>query len=324
MSTTPDDDVRALVTSAVPDPEGVPMAAILRRAQARRRARVRAGAATALVLALLAVGVVRMPSADLRLGRPGRVPETVLPLPPAGDVAPEFLRDGTAVFVGHAEDGEVFVVEARSPRYDTLDVLVGWCPRTGTFEEPFGGSRFDMGGYWLGGPSPTGLVPREVQRRGDALHVGARLAAPHRDALSTAPKPVLGATGLCMDETQGALGAGMVAHHLDRLPEAEQPEDLAVRGAEQPTLVVGTIERFGDRPVRVCTPMPDKHNAPNVCGDQHPRLAPTEFEWFSDDPEMAPAPGSKRVLSVFGAFLMTAEDGVLTLHTVLPGIREHG
>jgi hypothetical protein len=323
VSAETDDDIRSVVQAAVPEAGPVPMGAIRERA-ARRRARHHAVRVVGLVLLVVTAAVLLplLARSDVEFADPrADASRTLVPLPPPGAVAPEFLGDGTPVFVAHEEDGDVFVVEARSPSYPDVEVLVGYCPATGWLEEPFRGSRFDVAGHWHGGPAPRGLTPREHDVVGDEVHVLGRRPAPERGAPSQAKRPVEGE--LCGDEEMRdprPPGTHLVAHLLARLDEAVPPEALRRQGSDEPQLVLATIERVGDEPVRVCANVPEGATSPAVCDEESLRLAPTTFDWFRSDDEVEPG----RVLGIHGAFLMTARDGRVQLHTVLPGLFEYG
>lgn len=321
MNTTGDDDVRALVERAVPSAGAPPMDAILDRA--RRRGRTRralASSAVALVLAVVGAGVLlAWPRSELRLAGPLPVPETVLPLPAPGEVSPEFLRDGTPVFVAHESDGRVFVVEADTGRGGAVRILVGYCRSSGGYEEPLGGSRYDRAGHWSGGPSPRGLVPRGARVEGDRVRVGARGEPPARDAVSALSDGPRG--DWCENRlTPADAGTGVVAHHPASRGSARTPEELASEGAAEPVLVLGTIERVANGPVRMCSGLPSGRRSLPVCESDAPVLGSPPVHWF--DPSRDDEPG--QVFGARGLFLMTAADGVLHVRSVLPNPYEYG
>ncbi|MDP9343438.1 MAG: hypothetical protein M3Q23_15365 [Actinomycetota bacterium] len=86
----------------------------------------------------------------------------VLDVPPVGQTAPELLSDGHPVFVVHREDGAIGVVDAVSTHVPFgIRKLVGWCPSSRTFDDPFHGSKWNELGDYLLGPAPTGLITYE-------------------------------------------------------------------------------------------------------------------------------------------------------------------
>jgi hypothetical protein len=86
-----------------------------------------------------------------------------LDVPPLGGAVAAYLADGRPVFVVHHEDGTVGVVDAFSTHVTFgIGKLVGWCPSSRTFEDPFHGSKWDEFGDYALGPAPTGLVTYEI------------------------------------------------------------------------------------------------------------------------------------------------------------------
>ncbi len=85
-----------------------------------------------------------------------------LAVPPVGQTAPALLSDGHPVFVVHREDGSIGVVDATSTHVPFgIGTLVGWCPSSRTFEDPFHGSKWNELGDYLLGPAPSGLITYE-------------------------------------------------------------------------------------------------------------------------------------------------------------------
>ena len=95
-----------------------------------------------------------------RADLPTDAPDTGL-IPAVGDAVGGWLEDGTPYLVVRHEDGTLIAVEAISPHVATGGIrkLIGWCPSSRTFDDPFHGSTFDAYGRYLFGPSPTGLRP---------------------------------------------------------------------------------------------------------------------------------------------------------------------
>ncbi len=97
----------------------------------------------------------------------------VIDVPPVGQTAPALLSDGHPVFVVHREDGSIGVVDAFSTHVPFgIGKLIGWCPSSRTFEDPFHGSKWNELGDYLLGPAPTGLITYEsTPIPGDPLRV---------------------------------------------------------------------------------------------------------------------------------------------------------
>jgi len=86
-----------------------------------------------------------------------------LEIPPVGGFVAANLADGRPVFVLHHEDGTVGVVDAFSTHVPFgIGKLVGWCPSSRTFDDPFHGARWDEYGDYVLGPAPTGLVTYQI------------------------------------------------------------------------------------------------------------------------------------------------------------------
>jgi hypothetical protein len=99
---------------------------------------------------------------------PGAKAEPVLTAPPPGKVLAGITERGTPfIVVRHSggEDAGLTAIEAVSPqlRPGAVRALLGWCPSSRTFDDPFSGARFDEFGRYVSGPSPSGLVPFTVE-----------------------------------------------------------------------------------------------------------------------------------------------------------------
>ncbi|MFL5797743.1 MAG: ubiquinol-cytochrome c reductase iron-sulfur subunit [Actinomycetota bacterium] len=128
------------------------------------------------VLLVLAVVVVAGVGTWWAVGRPGQdhagaVARWRAPAP--GEAEAGFLDDGTPVLAVAHRDGSVTAVEAVSPhRAWGVQSLLGWCPSSRTFDDPFHGSKFDEYGRYLLGPAPAGLVRLRVRAiRGSPPHI---------------------------------------------------------------------------------------------------------------------------------------------------------
>ncbi len=121
----------------------------------------------------------------------------VLPVPAPGRASPALLADGSPVFVVTTEKGATHVLSAVSTHNPWgVNYLVGWCPGSQTFEDPFHGSRWFATGTYLGGPAPTGLVPYGFTvLPGGQLRVGQPLSAPARGVEVGTPGGFCGGVG---------------------------------------------------------------------------------------------------------------------------------
>lgn len=98
---------------------------------------------------------------------------TTLSVPPAGQVRADAIGD-VPVFVVHAPDGQVHVLDARST-HDVFPKVLAWCRPAMLFEDLWHGSVFDAAGRWLGGPAATDMASYEViNRSAGIVRVGAR------------------------------------------------------------------------------------------------------------------------------------------------------
>jgi hypothetical protein len=105
--------------------------------------------------------------------------------PNAGEVIPDYLGDGSPVWVMGHQDGTVDVLSG----FDThvpfnLGKMLWWCPSAQALTNPHHGSKWDEYGVKLGGPAPTGLPSWEVAVRSSRVFLGDPQAAP---ALETPP-----------------------------------------------------------------------------------------------------------------------------------------
>lgn len=117
--------------------------------------------------------VVAVVAVVAQIGQPDRV----LELPDRGEVAAEYLTDGTPVFVVHDDDGTVHVVEAVSTHHpDGARNALIYCRSSGWFEELQHGEKFARDGVWLTGPAPADLPTYEVlATKDDSVQVGDRV-----------------------------------------------------------------------------------------------------------------------------------------------------
>lgn len=112
--------------------------------------------------------------AMLALGGPAAASGTILAAPGAGEVRPDYLADGSPVWViGHA-DGSGSVLTGFDAHLARPRNLLWWCETTATLESPAYGSMYDEHGARISGsgPAPTGLAAYDVSSADDGLRVG--------------------------------------------------------------------------------------------------------------------------------------------------------
>lgn len=205
-----------------------------------------------VVAAMVAAGVATWWAVG-RSGETGLVEVVQWQAPAPGEAVAGFLDDGTPVLAVAHSDGRVTAVEAISPhRAWGLGSLLGWCPSSRTFDDPFHGSRFDEYGRYLLGPAPTGLVRlgvRSLPGSPPRIQLGALADPLPRSAEGSAPHgpfcsgPTIEGTGLLMPDVaeSGLTPRGLVA--LAPPPGSRWSVDAI--------LVAGT-----DVPARLCAAVP--------------------------------------------------------------------
>jgi hypothetical protein len=139
--------------------------------------------------------------------------------PAAGEVRPDYLADGTPVWVVGHDDGTGGVLSG----FDThtpfnIGKILWWCRSAEAFDNPEHGSKYDEFGFRLGGPAPTGLPAYAVVVQGNRILVGAFGAPPPSD------KP---ATGPPESEREWCTqpGGPIVYHTFDGWPAWDSPTD---------------------------------------------------------------------------------------------------
>lgn len=99
---------------------------------------------------------------------------TVIPLPALGEVVAAEVQ-GEPVFVVHEADGQVHVLDARSPHAPEFPEVLAWCETSGMFEDLWHGAMFSPAGWWIAGPAASGMTPYDTAPAGDAVRVFDRL-----------------------------------------------------------------------------------------------------------------------------------------------------
>lgn len=168
-----------------------------------------------------------------------------LVLPPAGQVAAGAVGD-VPVFVTHATDGTVYVLDARSP-HDVFPKVLAWCRPAAVFEDLWHGSIFDAAGRWIGGPAPTDMTTYPIlQRTSTQVRVGQPASAPAR---SVEASDVQEPAGIRCDARTALYGPGHPADP-DVLDDLVVHDDLDrftdVLWFPTPARVVGDAPRAPD------------------------------------------------------------------------------
>ena len=122
------------------------------------------GLAVVLVVLALGMNLLRTDEPDM---------SSSLRRPNAGEARPDYLADGTPVWVIGHEGGTVDVLSG----FDThvpfnLGKMLWWCPSAHALDNPNHGSKWDEYGVKLGGPAPTGLPSWEVIVRSSRIFLG--------------------------------------------------------------------------------------------------------------------------------------------------------
>jgi hypothetical protein len=175
----------------------------------------------------------------------------VLEVPPVGGVVATNLGDGRPVFVLHHEDGTVGVVDAFSTHVPFgIGKLVGWCPSSRTFDDPFHGARWDEYGDYVLGPAPTGLVTYQVSFiPGDhnQLHVDGPIPSLPRGSLT---RPFQPAGPFCQSTTRMVLP--------DVLRDASSsPADVVAAAPGEWMAVRATLLATAGQQARLCAAVAD-------------------------------------------------------------------
>lgn len=103
----------------------------------------------------------------LLIPREPEVEPVVVDRPSPGEVRPDYLPDGTPIWVVGHDNGDVSVLSG----FDThipfgLNKLLWWCEKADGFENPEHGSKYDEYGLKIGGPAPHGLRSYELNDDG--------------------------------------------------------------------------------------------------------------------------------------------------------------
>lgn len=111
-----------------------------------------------ILLALISLAFVVMVTIALRDRNAPTANVVSVQLPASGNAVATFLPDGQPVFVVTSWGGTTSVVDAVSThRPYGVGYVIGWCPSSQTFDDPYHGSRWSSDGRYLLGPAPADL-----------------------------------------------------------------------------------------------------------------------------------------------------------------------
>jgi hypothetical protein len=206
--------------------------------------RVLLGTALAVVLA---IGLVIVVANVIR----EEDPETLgtlgmLRAPRSGEVRPDYLADGTPVWVVGHDDGTVDVVSGVSTHqpFNILKALM-WCDDADAFVEPDAASEWDEFGFWIDGPALSGLPRYAVQLDGMQVVVGPLGIPPSTDEPHSGPPPHRRERCLRPDE------AGVTYHTFDGWQAWDSPT-AAVAAAPDGWILLEAHLAVADEAVIVC------------------------------------------------------------------------
>jgi hypothetical protein len=225
-------------------------------------------------------------------------PVATLARPAPGEVRPDYLDDGTPVWVVGLADGDVAVLSAFSTHVpENLGKMLWWCPTAAAFEDPAHGSRYDHLGFKIAGPAPTGLPAYEVEVSGSVVRVGELGAPPPLDAPHAGlPAPERGQCFLPDD------AADISFHNFDGWPVHDSPTEAVASAPPGWILLNGELTALGGRIV-VC--------AVDDCTDAVPAAEITAI--------VVGGPGDPTPAGVDEWFIARVQDGAFVdLTRVLP------
>ena len=172
------------------------------------------------VLAVAVIGVAFMAVTSLLREEPGPLLGTV-ERPAPREVRPDYLDDGTPVWVIGLVDGSVRVLSGfDTHRPSNLGKVLWWCATAQAFEDPAHGSRYDPGGFNLGGPAPGALPEYETRVVGSTVEIGERGPARPHDTGFAGPEAVERDWCAVPDES-----ADVIYHTFEGWPVHESPTE---------------------------------------------------------------------------------------------------
>jgi hypothetical protein len=200
--------------------------------------------ASSLVVAALVAMVVALPAVLRGLITQSRTSSELLDRPLPGQVAAEYLADGTPVWVVTHRDGSTDVVSG----FDThvalgIKKLLWWCPLSRSFENPHHGSAYDEYGVKYSGPAPASLSSWSAISEDGKVAVGDARPAP----------PIRVRTGGVGDESRHCTGTDQVTvHTFPGWRIWQSPRGLVAAAHSDWELVAGHLQRIGNQ-VMLCS-----------------------------------------------------------------------
>ena len=140
-----------------------------------------------VILVLVALGIGAVIAVRAMIGG-GSEPLGRLDLPAPGQVRPDYLADGTPVWVARHDDGEVSVLSGfDTHRPSGVGKVLWWCVAADALDNPEHGSKYDEYGFKVGGPAPTGLPSYATRIEGGRVVVTELREPPPPDARHSGP-----------------------------------------------------------------------------------------------------------------------------------------
>ena len=189
-------------------------------------------------------GTIALCCAILALGGPAAASSTTLAVPRAGEVRPDYLADGSPVWVIGQADGTSSVLTGFDAHRTRLRGLLWWCETAAVLESPAYGSVYDERGALISGPAPTGLAAYDVTLADGALQVG-RLN-PYPDPAEHSDRPMPDTSERCR-----GLDAPVVYHTFDGWPVWASPAEAVAAAPDAWILLEGALVVDGGR-VHLC------------------------------------------------------------------------
>jgi len=255
-------------------------------------ARIRWAIATVLAVAVIGVAFVAVTSL---LREDPAPPLGTLERPAPREVRPDYLDDGTPVWVIGLANGDVRVVSGfDTHRPANLGKVLWWCATAEAFENPEHGARYDTGGFNMGGPALGALPAYETRVVGSTVEVGERgPARPHDTGHSGPPASERDWCALPDDS------ADVLYHTFEGWPVHESPTE-AVASAPDGWILLAAEFAVQDNLVVMC--------AIGDCTDAVPAVG---IEPVNLGPQFWPLDGER--------FIARVQDGALVDVTrVLP------
>jgi hypothetical protein len=159
---------------------------------------------------------------------------TTLAAPHAGEVRPDYLADGTPVWVLGHDDGTISVLTGFDAHRTSLRNLLWWCETAEMLESPSLGWMYDEHGAKMFGAAPTGLAAYDVTLTGEEVRVGGLNAPPGPDTPSHRAMPE-------DSERCSGLEAPVVYHTFDGWAVWDSPSEALAAKPDDWILLEGSL-----------------------------------------------------------------------------------